>query len=66
MEIEEMHFDRALGFFARDGWPESDIDDAMMEHAFKPGLNKVNAIGRKLFTVRAQIRGRKTELSTQF
>src|SRR5437879_6597987 len=53
MEIEEMNFDRTLGFFARNRRPEPDIHDAVMEHAFEPGFDKVNAIGRKLFAVRA-------------
>ncbi len=30
MEIEEMNFNHALGFFARNSRPESDIHDAVM------------------------------------
>src|SRR5437763_2834562 len=65
MEIEQMNFDHALGLFAGNSGSESDIDDTVMQHAFKPRLDKINAVGRKLFAVRAEIRGGKTKLTAQ-
>src|SRR5689334_566407 len=65
MEIEEMNFDHALSFFAGNSGPESDVDDTVMQHTFQPRLDKINAIGWKLFAVCAQIRGRKTKLPSQ-
>jgi hypothetical protein len=65
MEIEEMNFDHALGFFAGNSGPESDIDDTVMQHAFQPGFNEVNAVWGKLFAVRAEIRSGKTKLPSQ-
>ena len=62
MEIEKMHFDHALGFVARHRGPESDIHYPVMEDAFEPGFNKINPVWRKLFTVCAEIRRRKTKL----
>src|SRR6476619_7053512 len=55
MKIEKMNFDRALGLFAGNSRSESHVDDAVMEHAFEPGLDEVNAVGRKLLAVRTQI-----------
>ena len=65
MEIEKMNFDHALGLFIRDGWAEPDIHDPVMQHALKPGFDEVNAIGRKLFAMRAKVCSGKPELSPQ-
>ena len=65
MEIEEMHFDHPLGCVAGNGGPESDIDDTVMQHAFQPGFDEVNTVGRKLFAVRAEICSGKTKLPSQ-
>src|SRR5205085_6599850 len=65
MKIEQVQFDRALCLISGQGGPKTDIDETMMQHAVKPGFDKVNAVGRKLLAMRAQIRRRKTKLPTK-
>src|SRR5439155_471078 len=54
-----------LGFISRQRGPKTDVVEAMMQDAVKPGFDKVNTVGRELLTMRTQIRGRETKLPAE-